>query len=187
MDNSLPENQRYLAATRAWLSSVVIGLNLCPFAQRELERGSIAFRVIHETAIEDCLRQLIDECDRLDSDSDIETSLLIYSQAFTDFDDYLDFLELAQALLYEQAYEGVYQLASFYPDYCFDGVEADDAANYTNRSPYPMLHLLRESSIERAVTSYPSPEQIPERNVELTRKLGVGKMQALLSACFQAE
>lgn len=187
MDNFLPEDQPYLAATGAWLSAVVIGLNLCPFAQQELERGSIAFRVIPETAIEDCLRQLIDECERLDSDPSIETSLLIYSQVLADFDDYLDFLDLAQALLHEQAYDGVYQLASFHPDYCFDGVEPDDPANYTNRSPYPMLHLLRESSIEQAVAHYLKPEQIPERNVQLTRKLGIAKMRALLAACFQAK
>jgi len=175
----------YLAATQAWLVSVVIGLNVCPFAQREWERGGIAFRVIHETAFADCLRQLIEECDRLDSDYGIETTLLIYSKAFADFEDYLDFLELAQALLHEQGYEGIYQLASFHPNYRFEGVEQDDPANFTNRSPYPMLHLLRETSLSGAIAQYPNPEGIPERNVSFTRGLGLAKMQALLAACFQ--
>jgi len=173
----------YLAATRAWLSAVVIGLNLCPFARREWERGAIAFHVIHETAVAACLQRLIDECDRLDSKPFIETSLLIYSKAFARFGDYLDFLELAEALLYEQGYEGVYQLASFHPGYCFEGAEQDDPANFTNRSPYPMLHLLREDGIAHAVAAYPQPELIPQRNQELTRKLGLTKMRALLAAC----
>lgn len=181
MENST--GQAYIAATRAWLESVVIGLNLCPFAQKELERGSIAFRVVHELDIEACLQHLMDECDRLDSNPGIETSLLIYNRAFADFGDYLDYLELAGLLLHEQGYEGVYQLASFHPDYCFEGAQADDAANYTNRSPYPMLHLLREASIEAVLAHYPQPEQIPVRNEALTRELGITKMRALLAAC----
>ncbi len=181
MDN--PNDQPYLAATRAWLSAVVIGLNLCPFARREWEAGTIAFRVIHETTVETCLQALIDELYRVDADDGIETSLLIYSAAFVNFDDYLDFFELAEVLCHEQGYEGVYQLASFHPGYCFEGVERDDPANFTNRSPYPMVHLLREASIEAAISKYPQPEQIPERNVISTRKIGSATMQALLDTC----
>ena len=87
-------------------------------------------------------------------------------------------------MLIEQGYEGVYQLASFHPDYCFDGAKRNDAANYTNRSPYPMLHLLRETSLEQAIRSYPHPENIPQRNIELTQELGLAKMQVLLAACY---
>lgn len=177
-------DQDIRAATQTWLKSVIIEYNICPFARRELERGSIRFSVNRDSDIEQCLLHLIDECNRLEADPEIETTLLIYADAFAEFDAYLDFLEIAESLLIEQGYEGVYQLASFHPDYCFQGSDPDDAANYTNRSPHPMLHLLREASIEQAVTAHPDPESIPQHNIELTRKLGLAKMQALLSACY---
>ncbi len=180
---TLPD-QHVTAATLAWLKSVIIEYSICPFAKRELERGSIYFSVNHDTTIEQCLLHLMLECDRLDTAPDIETTLLIYADAFAEFDDYLDFLGIAETLLIEQGYEGIYQLASFHPDYYFQGVEPDDAANYTNRSPYPMLHLLRESSLEQAIAGHPDPENIPQHNIELTRKLGLAKMQALLAACY---
>lgn len=177
-------DQQLIATTQTWLKTIIIEYSICPFAKRELDRGSIRFSIDHDTEIERCLLNLMLECDRLNLDSSIETTLLIYNNAFTAFDDYLDFLEIAETLLIEQDYEGVYQLASFHPDYCFEGAEQGDPANYTNRSPYPMLHLLRESSIERAVATYPHPENIPQRNIELTRELGLAKMQALLSECY---
>jgi hypothetical protein len=180
-------DQDIKAATLAWLKSIIIEYSICPFAKRELNRGSIRFSVNHDTEIEQCLLSLILECDRLDKEPDIETTLLIYADAFAEFDDYLDFLEIAESLLIEQGYEGTYQLASFHPDYCFQGSDPDDAANYTNRSPYPMLHLLREASLEQAIASHPDPENIPQRNIELTRKLGLSKMQALLAACFPVD
>lgn len=181
MDN---KDQQLIATTQTWLKTIIIEYSICPFAKRELERGSIRFSINHDTEIESCLLNLMIECERLTIDSSIETTLLIYDSAFTAFADYLDFLELAETLLIEQDYEGVYQLASFHPDYCFEGAKQDDPANYTNRSPYPMLHLLRETSIERAVATYPHPENIPQRNIELTRELGLAKMQALLKACY---
>jgi len=175
------------AATQAWLQTVIIDYGICPFAKREQERGSIYFSVNHDTDIKLCLLNLIAECDRLDTEPEIETTLLIYTEAFTDFDAYLDFVDIAETLLSEQGYDGIYQLASFHPDYCFQGADLDDAANYTNRSPYPMLHLLRETSIEQAVASHPDTEGIPQHNIELTRKLGLAKMQALLAACYAAK
>ena len=181
MDN---KDQQLIATTQTWLKTIIIAYNICPFAKRELDQGSIRFSVVHDTGIESCLLNLMLECDRLNIDPSIETTLVIYDNAFTAFDDYLDFLEVAEALLIEQDYEGVYQLASFHPDYCFEGAKQDDPANYTNRSPYPMLHLLRETSIERAVATYPHPENIPPRNIELTRELGLAKMQSLLAACY---
>jgi len=183
---TLPD-QEVQAATQAWLKSVIIEYGICPFAKRELERGSIHFSVNHDTKIEQCLLHLMLECDRLDTDPGIETTLLIYKNAFAEFDDYLDFLGIAESLLAEQGYSGIYQLASFHPDYYFQGVEPDDPSNYTNRSPYPMLHLLRETSIEQAVAGYPDPENIPQHNIELTRKLGLAKMQTLLAACYQVK
>jgi hypothetical protein len=178
------KDQQLITTTQNWLKTIIIAYNICPFAKRELDRGSIRFSSNHDAEIESCLLDLMLECDLLDTDSSVETTLLIYDSAFTKFDDYLDFLELAETLLIEQGYEGIYQLASFHPDYCFVGAEPDDPANYTNRSPYPMLHILREASIEQAVATYPHPENIPQRNIELTRELGLVKMQALLSACY---
>ncbi|SJM91916.1 DUF1415 domain-containing protein [Crenothrix polyspora] len=171
-------------ATEIWLKSIVIAHNFCPFAKQTVTRNSIRFSTVDDTATDICLQLLIDECERLDTDETIETSLLIYSTAFADFEDYLDFLAYAEALLTQQGYDGIYQLASFHPNYCFDGAELDDPANYTNRSPYPMLHLLRESSIERALINVADPESIPQQNVVLTRKMGLAKMRDLLVACY---
>ena len=113
----------------------------------------------------------------------IDTDFYIYS----DFDDFLDLVAIADDLLIAQAYEGVYQLASFHPDYCFAEASPDDAANYTNRSPYPILHLIREASIEQVLNHYPEPENIPLRNIALTRELGSNYLQALLNACHQSK
>ena len=185
MKNIMATNdQRLIASTQAWLKSFVIEYSICPFAKREAERGSIHFVVSHDADLEDCLNNLLLECDRLNSDTGIETTLIIYDQAFVCFDDYLDFVDLAEALLQAEDYEGVYQLASFHPDYYFEGTKLDDPANYTNRSPYPMLHLLREASLEKAIDAYPDPEAIPERNIKLLRELGLAKVKALLVACY---
>ncbi|WP_394754602.1 DUF1415 domain-containing protein [Crenothrix sp.] len=171
-------------ATENWLKSIVIAHNFCPFAKQSLTRNSIRFSIIDDTAIDNCLQLLMDECEHLDTDDTIETTLLIYTSAFADFEAYLDLLNYAEELLIQQGYEGVYQLASFHPDYCFDGAKPNDPANYTNRSPYPMLHLLRESSIEKALANFPNPQNIPKQNVTLTRKLGLAKMVELLAACY---
>jgi hypothetical protein len=181
----MPSNP--IQATQTWLKSVVIAHNICPFAKRELERGSIRFYVDENTDTEQCLINLIAECGLLDQDDSIATTLLIYPEAFADFDDYLDFHAFAEDLLIAQGYEGIYQLASFHPQYCFAEAAQDDAANYTNRSPYPMLHLLRESDVEQAVASHPNPENIPQHNIALTRSLGLATMQALLAACYQTD
>lgn len=179
------ETLDFIEATKTWLSTLIIAHNICPFAKRVFDEQTIRFTVNETEDIEQLLLNLINECELLNNDNSIETSLLIYSKALTDFDDYLDFLALAEDLLIEQGYEGIYQLASFHPDYCFDGVASDDASNYTNRSPYPMLHLLRESSLEQAIKHYANPELIPERNIELTRELGLHTMQDLLAACYK--
>lgn len=168
--------------TENWLNTVVIAYNICPFAHKVVAEKTIHYAVDAHKNIEDCLQQLILECERLDGDDKIETTLVIYQYGFSDFDDFLDYVEIANDLLSSQAYEGVYQLASFHPDYCFADSDDSDAANYTNRSPFPMLHLIREASIEAALKSYSEPESIPQRNIELTRKLGLAKMQNLLSA-----
>jgi hypothetical protein len=175
--------QQIKQQTQAWLKNVIIHYNICPFAREVVEKNTVHYCVDGAWAIEENLQTLMDEAQRLDRDSGIETTLLIYAANFTEFYDFLDYLELANDLLAAQGYEGVYQLASFHPEYCFEGADETDAANYTNRSPYPMLHLIRETSIEKALKFFPHPENIPQHNIKLLRELGLAKMQALLAAC----
>ncbi len=174
-----------IAQTTQWINSVVIGCNFCPFAAKAVLRKSIRYVVLQETTLESALETLVDELNFLDRTEDIETSLLIFPKHFSDFEDYLDLVELAENLSIEQGYEGVYQIASFHPDYCFEGADADDPANYTNRSPYPMLHLLREDSISKALDHYIDPEGIPERNIAFAQEKGLRYMQLLRAACFE--
>ncbi len=173
-------------ATRRWLRDVVIGHNFCPFAKRELERDSIVYSVCDAAELSEQLQSLVGQCQRLDADPAIETLLLILPRGVADFDGFLQLLELANELLLEQGYEGVYQLASFHPDYCFEGEAADDAANYTNRAPYPVLHILREASLARTLESVAQPELIPERNIAYARQLGIEQLRAQLAACYQS-
>lgn len=172
-----------IAATQTWLKNFIIEYNICPFAQREQQRDSIRYVVCTKSDWQACLELLIDEIEHLDHHPDSETTLLILAEGFSVFDDYLDFLTIAEQLLIDQGYEGIYQLASFHPTYCFEGSDDSDAANYTNRSPHPMLHIIRETSIERALIHYPNPETIPQRNMELARRLGLSHLQSLLKAC----
>jgi len=174
------QREKIIAQTKYWLEHVVIGLNFCPFARPVFEQGKIHFQVRDAQSLECCLEDLITEAERLDKQNELETTLLIYENALQHFDDFLDVLEIANDLMIEQGYEGVYQLASFHPDYCFAESDEDAPENYTNRSPYPMLHLIREKSIEQALARYKDPESIPEKNVQLAQKLGLEKMQSLL-------
>ena len=155
-----------------------MGLNLCPFAGQELLRERIRFVVSRARSDEDLLTTLQTELELLNSDAEIETILLIHPGVLQSFNDYNQFLDYADSLLQQLDLEGVYQIASFHPDYQFDGTAPDDAENYTNRSPFPMLHLLREQSLERALAEYPNPEQIPLRNIELMKNLGPKKLKA---------
>lgn len=180
----MPGDETIINQTRCWVKSVIIGLNFCPFAGQEFEKNRIYYHVSHLRNIEPVLHDIIDECHRLDEDPGIETTLIIIADGFRSFDNYLDMLEMANRLLVEQGYEGIYQLASFHPDYCFADVLPADAANYTNRSPYPMLHLIREASLEQALQNYPEPELIPERNIKLARSHGRQAMQILLDNCL---
>ena len=161
-----------IARTRQWIETVVVGMNFCPFAKREMRHNTVRFIVSSDLDIESVLLQLIDECTHLDVDDGTQTTLLILPEGFADFDDYLDLAGLAEDLLADRGYEGVYQVASFHPDYRFADADADDPANYTNRSPYPMLHLLREDELEAAIASYPDPDAIPENNITKARALG---------------
>ena len=169
---------------RHWVETVVVGLNLCPFAKRELVNDRVRFSVSEAETEEQLLVDLQAELELLNNEETVETTLLIHPRVLQDFFDYNQFLNYVDRLLTQMELEGVYQVASFHPDYQFSGTRPVDVENYTNRSPYPMLHLIREDSLERAIASYPDPDRIPERNIELLERLGRDKMQALLQACY---
>lgn len=178
------EQQPILAATQKWLQTIVIGLNFCPFAQREFDKSTIHYALVDSRKTEDVLTALQAEWQRLDQQPDIATTLLILPYGFEGFWDYLDLVDLAEQLLAMEGYEGIYQVASFHPDYCFADADEQDPANFTNRSPYPMLHILREASLERALQHHPDPDSIPDTNIKLAREKGLEQMQALRQACF---
>ena len=161
----------------------MIGLNLCPFAKAVHARGQVRWVLSTATAPEALLETLGEELLLLrDTPADaIDTTLLIHPSVLTGFLDYNDFLETADALVESLGLDGVLQVASFHPDYQFAGSAPDDVENFTNRSPYPTLHLLREDSVSRAVEAFPEPEVIVERNVETLQKLGVDGWRELLS------
>lgn len=173
------------AETLAWVDRAVIGLNLCPFARAVRVKDQIRCVVSDATDTETLLQALCDEAQRLvDTDpTRCETTLLVHPQVLTDFGDYNDFLDIAEAALEALGCEGVLQLASFHPDYRFAGTDADDVSNATNRSPYPTLHLLREASIDRAVQAFPDAEAIYETNIATLHALGDSGWQALRAAC----
>ena len=171
--------------TRKWIEDVVIGCNFCPFAAREVRKGSIYYEVFPAAGAMKPLDMLKNAFSKLDKDAAIETIFLIFPFHYKSFADYLKFLSSSEKMLSKLNYDGVYQIASFHPDYLFGGAAMNDAANYTNRSPYPMLHLLRESSVSYAVDSHPDAEGIPERNTAYAREKGLQYMQALWNSCMK--
>jgi hypothetical protein len=173
-----------IAQTKKWINDIVVGCNFCPFVAQEIRLNTIHYQVEVSSDLELCLHSFVQECLRLDEDKHIETTLLIFPNAFKRFDEYLDVLAIAEKFLTDQGYEGVYQLASFHPLYCFANADINDAANYTNRSVYPMFHLLREERIEEALKRYPDPENIPENNINFARQKGLAYMKMLRDACF---
>jgi len=174
-----------LEETRCWVERVVVGLNLCPFAAAPMKGGRIRYVVCPESETEGIYRALLQEMETLIglSESEAETCLFVVPQGLAGFEAYLDLFEIAETALAEAGLEGILQLASFHPDYCFEGSGEDDPANYTNRSPHPMFHLIREAPLARALQHYPDPEGIPERNVALLRELGLAEMRERLAAC----
>lgn len=161
--------------TRRWLEKAVIGLNLCPFARPVHARDQIRYALSAAETPEALLADLVAELQVLAAaePEEIETTLLIHPQVLNDFLDYNDFLGVAEEAVVDLGLEGVIQVASFHPRYQFAGTAPDDVTNYTNRSPYPTLHLLREASVERAVASVSDPAEIYKRNMETLRSLGV--------------
>ena len=156
-----------------WLERVVIGLNLCPFAAKPYRAGRVGLKVSAARTEEALLEDLYGELARLDREpaEELETTLLIVPYVFPDFDAYNQFFGFAEALLEQFGWDGCYQIATFHPDYQFAGTASDDAGNLTNRSPYPILHLIREASIEEVLEHVDDPEAIPIRNVRTVESL----------------
>ena len=171
-----------VAATRLWLERIVIGLNLCPFAKAVYVKEQVRYVLSDATTPEALVEQLAEELVLLRdaSPEQIDTTLIIHPDVLTDFLDYNDFLDNADAAIEALDLQGILQVASFHPQYQFEGVAPDDASNYTNRAPYPTLHLLREDSVERAVAAFPDPDVIVERNIETLDKLGIEGWTRLL-------
>ncbi len=176
---------KQVSAVKHWLEQTIIGFNFCPFAKKEFINGSIHYEVVDESNTEEQLLALSHELKRLDEDSAIETMVFILPVGLESYFDYLDFLELANDLSVELGYEGIYQLASFHPDYCFADVQQDDPSNYTNRSPYPIIHIIREASLEKVLTHYPNPEEIPDRNIALAEEKGAKVFEDILRECYR--
>ena len=174
--------EQIIERTKKWIVDVVIGCNLCPFAANVVKQQTIFYKVEENMEMDVCLDSFVHEMKRLDNDAAIETSFLIFPKTFENFDDYLDLVALAENRLKRNGYEGVYQVASFHPLYLFAGSDENDPANYTNRSIYPMLQLLREESIDKALENYKSPESIPVRNINFAREKGLAYMKTLRGA-----
>ena len=174
-------DEQVLSQIRHWLEKAVIGLNLCPFAKAVYVKNQIRLVVSHARHADDLLEELDRELDLLVATpaQDTDTTLLIHPTLFADFLDFNDFLEVAEGVVDEHGLEGVVQLASFHPQFQFEGTELDDIGNYTNRAPFAILHLLREESVERAVAAFPLADTIFEQNIATLEKLGHAGWQAL--------
>lgn len=175
------DDDTIVALSKSWLEEAVIGLNLCPFANAVHKRGQIDWKVSHARLPEALLEELAQALQSLlgTPAATTDTSLLIHPWVLRDFLDFNDFLSVADELLEDSGLAGVIQIASFHPDYRFGGVDADDITNHTNRSPFPMLHLLREESLDKAIAAMPDSGDIVERNLATLRKLGEPGWQAL--------
>jgi hypothetical protein len=174
-------DEAVLAAMREWIEKAVIGLNLCPFAKAVYARNQVRFVVSRAPHLDGLLEDLDRELDFLaaaDVD-EVDTTLLIHPTLLPDFLDFNDFMQLAEAAVGEHRLDGVIQIASFHPHFQFDGTAPDDIGNFTNRAPFPTLHLLREASIERAVAAFPEAETIYQRNIETLERLGRAGWDAL--------
>jgi len=176
-----PADMPYIEATRCWVERAVVGLNLCPFARAPFVQGKIRYAVSHARDSDALLDDLCGELQSLAAadPADCETTLLIHPAVFGDFLDYNDFLDVADAAVEALRLDGVLQVASFHPAYQFADSAPDDSENFSNRSPYPTLHLLREASVERAMEAMSDTDEIYRRNLDTLRRLGLAGWQAL--------
>jgi uncharacterized protein len=167
--------------TRLWLEEAVIGLNLCPFARSVFAAGQVHIAVEATTSFDKAVLATLVEVERLldAAPDDIATTLVVFTQALADFDEFLEAVDVVEALLDEAGADGILQLAHFHPDYQFEGTEPDALENFTNRAPYPTLHLLREAQVAEAVDSHPAPESIPRDNIARLQKMGRQQLEEM--------
>lgn len=186
---SQPEAKKVVEATRQWLEKAVIGLNLCPFAKGVYIKNQVRFAVSDAKDVETLHADLVSELRILQcaSPDKIDTTVLIHPWVLADFFDYNDFVGIAEETVAALGLEGILQLASFHPCYQFADTTPADISNNTNRSPYPILHLLRETSIDRAVTAFPDAHEIFERNIETMQRLGQDGWKQLSIAWNEAD
>jgi len=177
--------QQAIAETRAWVERAVIGLGLCPFAKAVQVKNQVRYVVSEATDEEALLAALREEMNRLVAadPAEVDTTLLIHPHVLNDFLDFNDFLDLADEALEDLGHEGVLQVASFHPQFQFEGTGPDDVTNATNRSPYPTLHLLREDSVARAVAAFPEAKAIFEKNMQTLEELGAEGWAELRARC----
>lgn len=175
------DEQSEVLATKEWLDKIIIGLNICPFAKKEFVNNSIHYHLSKTEQVKTALHEFIEQCRYLQTHEDLETTLIIYGDGFRGFERYLDLVDYANDLLVDSGFEGIFQIASMHPEYCFDGDDYDDASNFTNRSPYPIIHIIREASMSRVLSVYNEPEKIPENNIFLAHEKGADFFQQVLT------
>ncbi|MET0265448.1 MAG: DUF1415 domain-containing protein [Duganella sp.] len=187
MNRPALDHEVIVAETVHWLEQAVIGLNLCPFAKSVHVKKQIRYVVSEAETPEQLLEQLMQELELLaqTNPDKIDTTLLIHPKVLADFEDYNEFLDVADAALEDMDLDGILQVASFHPEYQFADTDKNDIDNYTNRTPYPTLHLLREDSIDRAVEAFPEASDIFEKNMETMRALGHDGWDKLMQAPAQ--
>ncbi len=182
-------DQQIITETRQWVQDIVIRHNLCPFAHKPFRNDVIRYRLSHASSEDELVDDLIDELLLLrDADiSKVETTILITPYCLNDFSHYNQFLDVADMLITQFGLEGTIQVASFHPDYQFADLDYDDVRNYTNRSLYPMFHLILEASIEQARNSHPDVESIPATNMALLQQIGLEEIKQQQQACKKKE
>jgi len=175
------DDEAVITATRQWIEKAVIGLNLCPFAKAVYVKNQVRYVVSRAPHLDGFLEDLDRELDFLAgaNPDEVDTTLLVHPTLLPDFLDFNDFLQLAEAAVGEHGLDGVIQIASFHPRFQFEDTAPDDMGNFTNRAPFPTLHLLREASIAQAVAAFPEAETIYQRNIETLQALGHAGWQAL--------
>lgn len=183
---STVEQEHIICQVQRWLEEVVIGLNLCPFAARPTKAGQVRFVVTEARDEEALLQDLQSELERLESTepAELETTLLIIPHMLGDFMDYNFYLNWVDQLIARRGWEGEFQVATFHPEYQFEGTDAQDAENLTNRSPYPILHLLREQSLENMLARYPDSDEIPDNNIRRMNRLSEAEKQKFFPFLF---
>jgi uncharacterized protein len=181
------ETDKALQATRLWVERVVVGLNLCPFAERVLKPGRIAFELSNAQTIETFLEDAVASARKLvrSERNSVETTLLIYPKAPADFYEFYDWVGASQELFQSLHFDGVLQVVAFHPKFEFEGSTTEEVTHYTNRSPYPMLHFLREESVTEVAESHPDLLQIPQNNIAKLNQVGLPHIEQLVKSCSE--